>query len=171
MLIKFFLPSYNEEQILENNSLKLLSFLKSRNYDFDWNLVLLINGSSDNSENIVNKLMTIDKRINKYVIKEKGRGNAIKTFLDNSDADYNIYMDVDLAVSLENIDDLLLELIQKNNDIAIGSRLKKGAKTDRSLNRELSSRIYILLSKIILRHPFSDLQCGFKGIKKRLGKK
>ena len=80
-------------------------------------------------------------------------------------------MDVDLAVSLENIDDLLLELIQKNDDIAIGSRLKKGAKTDRSLNRELSSRIYILLSKIILRHPFSDLQCGFKGKKKEAWEK
>jgi len=171
MLLTFFLPSYNEEQILEKNSLKLLNFLKNKNYSFNWKMVLLINGSSDNSENIANNLINKHKEIYKYIITNKGRGNAIKTFLDHSDADYNIYMDVDLAVSLENINDLILELLQKDKDIAIGSRLKKGAKTDRSLNRELSSRIYILLSKIILKHPFSDLQCGFKGIKKEAWEK
>lgn len=166
MLINFFLPSYNEEQILEKNCLKLLSFLKNKNYSFNWNLTLLINGSIDNSENIANSLIKNHKEINKYIIAEKGRGNAIKTFLDNDQADYNIYMDVDLAVSLENIDDLIAELIQKENDLVFGSRLKSGAHTDRSFIRELSSRAYILLSKIILKHHFSDLQCGFKGIKR-----
>jgi cellulose synthase/poly-beta-1,6-N-acetylglucosamine synthase-like glycosyltransferase len=171
MLLTFFLPSYNEEQILEKNSLKLLYFLKAKNYSFDWKIALLINGSNDNSENIADKLISKYQEIYKYIITEKGRGNAIKTFLDHSEADYNIYMDVDLAVSLENIDDLLSELLNKNQDIAIGSRLKRGAKTDRSFSRELSSRVYILLSKIILRHPFSDLQCGFKGIKKEAWQK
>lgn len=30
MLIEFILPSYNEEQILEKNTLRLLSFLKNK---------------------------------------------------------------------------------------------------------------------------------------------
>ena len=166
MFITFFLPSYNEEQILEKSSLKLLYFLKNKNYDFNWNIVLLLNGSTDKSEQIANKLISDHKEIKKYIIKEKGRGNAIKKFLDYSTSDYNIYMDVDLAVSLENINQLLLELIENKNDLVFGSRLKRGAHTDRSFIRELSSRSYILLSKIILKHSFSDLQCGFKGIKK-----
>lgn len=171
MEINFFIPSRNEEQLLEKNSLKLLHFLNSKNYSFVWKIFLVINDSSDNSEKIAQKLSSQEEKIKYIIIKEKGKGNAIKSFLDRSEADYNIYMDVDLAVSLENIDDLLTELLKKNKDIVIGSRLKKGAQTDRSFNREISSRIYILLSKIIFKHPFSDLQCGFKGIKKEAWQK
>lgn len=171
MKINFILPSRNEEQLLEKNSLKVLNFLNAQNYSFGWEIILIINNSSDNSEKIAQKLSEQEEKIKYTIIKQEGKGNAIKTFLDHSEADYNIYMDVDLAVSLENIDDLLLELLNKNQDIAIGSRLKRGSKTDRSFSRELSSRAYILLSKIILKHPFSDLQCGFKGIKKEAWQK
>jgi selenophosphate synthetase-related protein len=39
------------------------------------------------------------------------------------------------------------------------------SKINRSFIRELSSQSYNFLSKIILGHNFSDLQCGFKAIK------
>ena len=67
-------------------------------------------------------------------------------------------MDVDLAVS------------EDDYDLIIGSRLLKSSQTNRSLLREISSRTYIYLSKLIIKHPFSDLQCGFKGIKKEAWK-
>ncbi len=166
MKISFALPSRNEEKILEKNTLKLLDFLKEKKYEFNWDIVLIINNSTDESENIAKNLSLKYPEIKNIIISERGKGNAIKTFLNQSDSDFNIYMDIDLAVSLENIDDLLNKLIKENFSLVFGSRLKKGSKTDRSFLRELSSRIYILLSKVILGHKFSDLQCGFKGIGK-----
>lgn len=166
MKISFALPIRNEEEILEKNTLKLFTFLKNNNYPFDWDIILIINNSTDRSENIATAISSKYFEIKTIVIPERGKGNAIKTFLNQSDSDFNIYMDIDLAVSLKNINDLVNKLINENFSLVFGSRLKKGSKTDRSFIRELSSRSYILLSKIILKHKFSDLQCGFKGISK-----
>jgi len=166
MLIEFIVPCYNEEQILEKNSLKLLNFLNQQNYSFNWKIVLLLNGITDNSKPLA---LDIEKKYDKitvFIIEEKGKGNAIKKYFDYSLANYLIYMDIDLAVNIENINDLLVPLLNDNYDLVIGSRLLKKSITDRSFIRELSSRLYILVSKLILKHSLSDLQCGFKGIKK-----
>ena len=168
MLIDFILPCYNEEQILEKNSLKLLKFLNNQNYNFNWRISLVLNGITDNSIIIAKDLKKQSSKIDFFIIKEKAKGRALKTYLNHSSADFLIYMDVDLAVSLENINALLKNLLINNYDLVIGSRLLPESKTNRSFFRELSSRIYILLSQIILRHKFSDLQCGFKGMTKNL---
>ena len=166
MRISFALPVRNEEKILEKNTLKLLKFLKEKEYAFEWDIVLIINNSNDESENIAKSLSLKYPEIKNIIVSERGKGNAIITFLNQSDSDFNIYMDIDLAVSLENINNLLDKLLKENFSLVFGSRLKEGSKTDRSFLRELSSRAYITISKIILGHKFSDLQCGFKGISK-----
>jgi len=171
MKISFILPCYNEEKILEKNSSKVFNYLKNQGYNFDWSLILLINGSDDSSLDIAERIQNNNNFIKLFHIQDKGKGNAIKTFLDISEADFSLYMDIDLAVSLENINDIIKTLLSEDCDLIIGSRLKKGAQTNRSFIRELSSRMYILVSKIIISHNYSDLQCGFKGIKKEAWKK
>ena len=81
MLIEFILPSYNEEQILEKNTLRLLSFLKKQNYSFDWKIVLLLNGTHDQSESIALNLKNKNKEIEIFSLPEKGKGNALKNIL------------------------------------------------------------------------------------------
>ncbi len=171
MLIELILPCYNEEQLLKQNSLKLLNFLNQQNYSFDWKIVLLLNGTTDNSKPLALDIEKQYDKISVFIVKEKGKGNAIKKYFDYSSADFLIYMDIDLAVDIKNINDLLKPFLNNNYDLVIGSRLLKESKTNRSMIRELSSRIYIFLSKLILKHPLSDLQCGFKGIKKEAFKK
>ena len=75
-------------------------------------------------------------------------------------------MDIDLAVSLDNIPDLLQPLLNSQQDLVFGSRLLAGANTQRSFIRSLSSRTYNFLSRLILSHRFSDLQCGFKAMRR-----
>ncbi len=168
MLVEFIIPCHNEKKILKKNSLKLLNFLNDQNYNFNWKIILVLNGITDNSIIIAEDLKKQNDKIDIFIIKEKAKGNALKTYLNYSSADFLIYMDVDLAVSLENINPLLQNLLNNNYDLVIGSRLLTESKTNRSFLRELSSRIYVFLSKIILKHNFSDLQCGFKGMTKKL---
>ncbi|PKM91176.1 hypothetical protein CVU82_03955 [Candidatus Falkowbacteria bacterium HGW-Falkowbacteria-1] len=163
MTIDFIIPAYNEEQLLEKNITKLFDFLNLQNYNFDWKINIIINGSNDNSEKIAKKIT--NKNIGYEVIKEAGKGNAIITTMDKSSADFFVYMDIDLAVSLENINDLVKELLLEN-DFVIGSRLLAKSVRKRSLTKDIISKTYVLLSKIILGHNFSDLQCGFKAIKR-----
>jgi hypothetical protein len=73
-------------------------------------------------------------------------------------------MDVDLSTDLAMITPLLAGVCDEGYDIAYGSRLGKGADIERSFKREINSRGYVLLFKLLFRAKFSDAQCGFKAI-------
>jgi len=167
MLVEFCLPIFNEEKILEENALKLLEFCQNKNFSFAWKIVFVINGSTDRSLGICRKLAANSpENLKIFVEKEKGRGRAIKNYWSASAADILVYMDADLATSLDNINDLILPIMAGECDLAIGSRLLSKSKIERPLNREIVSQTYNLLSRIILGHKFSDMQCGFKAISK-----
>ena len=74
-------------------------------------------------------------------------------------------MDIDLAVSLEDLGALISPILNDESDLVIGSRLLKNSKVERSFFRSSSSLIYNFLSRQFLKHQFHDLQCGFKAFK------
>jgi len=166
MLVEFCLPIHNEEKILKANILRLLNYCQSQNFNFSWKIVAIINGSIDNSLAIAHKLsLKHPEKIKVENIKQAGKGQALKKYFLKSSAGIVVYMDVDLAVSLNNIPDLLLLILNQGYNLVIGSRMLPDSHTKRSFLRELSSQGYNFLSKIILGHNFSDLQCGFKAMK------
>lgn len=171
MRVDFCIPVYNEEKILKNNILKLFSYCQKQNFPFVWQIAIVVNGSDDKSFQIASHLAKQYKQIKAINIKPAGRGQALKKYWLESPADIVVYMDVDLAVSLDNINDLIFPLLQNKADLVIGSRLLPEAKINRSFVRELSSQGYNFLSRLILNHHFSDLQCGFKAIRKDFFKK
>jgi glycosyltransferase involved in cell wall biosynthesis len=94
---------------------------------------------------------------------QKGRGRAIKKAWQESKTDVVSYMDVDLSTQLEHFPSLINSLKNKSFDIAIGSRLlPKSVVEKRTLKREIISRCYNLLIRLIFFTKFSDAQCGFK---------
>lgn len=166
MLIEFCLPVYNEEKILKANTLYLLDFCRKQLFDFDWKIILVINGSTDNSAAIGEELAeNSNGKINCFIVKEPGRGRALKKYWSLSQAGIAAYMDIDLAASLNNIPGLINSIKSGTTDVAIGSRLMAESSITRSFIRELSSQTYNFLSRIILGHKFSDLQCGFKAVR------
>src|SRR5829696_2814182 len=80
-------------------------------------------------------------------------------------------MDVDLSTNLWSFLPLVAPLATGHSDLAIGSRLLKGAMVTRQWKRELISRCYNLLIKAMFRNDFSDAQCGFKAIKRSAAQK
>lgn len=161
MSLEILIPIYNEETILEANA-KLVADYCRHNFK-DWRLTLIINGSSDNSLAAAQALAANWPQINIVNLPQGGKGHALKHGLMNSLADVVLYMDIDLAVSLEATAPLV-NLINQGQAVALGSRLLPGSRTDRSWARELSSRIYNHLASLILGAKISDWQCGFKAI-------
>ncbi len=161
------LPIRNEEEIIKKNVEVLIDFLEINKWDFYWNIILTINGSNDNSINIAKELSEKYNKINYLEIKEGGKGGAVKHCFDNdNDHDILMYMDVDLATSLDNLNDLIEPIIKENYDFVLGSRSLKASKVKRGLFRDTLSCLYIKLSKLFLNHKIKDLQCGFKAIEK-----
>ena len=64
--------------------------------------------------------------------------------------------------------ELVAMVAERGCDIAIGSRLARGSKTDRQLKREITSRGYVALIRMTFpRLKISDAQCGFKALNRR----
>ncbi|MBN2884583.1 glycosyltransferase [Patescibacteria group bacterium] len=165
MKIDICLPVYNEELIFNNNASQLLEFLRNSNLKYDWQLVFIVNGSSLLFQKMVQEFVNINKSDSSiFLVEEPGKGRAIKTYFNYSQADVLVYMDIDLAVDLSGFNSLLAPILNGEADLCFGSRMLAASMVKRSYMRGLSSQAYIYLSRFFLKHNFSDLQCGFKAI-------
>jgi len=72
---------------------------------------------------------------------------------------------VDLSTDLNALLPLVAPLLSGHSDLAIGTRLARGARVVRGPRRELISRCYNVLLHATLGASFSDAQCGFKAIR------
>ena len=161
--VDIIIPAFNEEDILRKNVVFLLEYVSKQHYSFLWTIVIVVNGSNDRSEEIARDLeKTYQGKIRALILKEGGKGNAIREAVLASRANAILFMDVDLAVSPEHIKDVLAPVLRGEKDIVIASRLLPESKTERSAIRTFVSYSYNLLSRLILGHHLSDLQCGFK---------
>lgn len=165
--VEIVIPVYNEEEELEENTLKLGEFLKESLKDFSWQITIADNASTDKTAQIGKKLAEQHQEINFIYLSQKGRGRAVKTAWLASQADILSYMDVDLSTDLKHFSPLVESLIS-GYDIAIGSRLLPNSKVyNRTLKREVISRGYNILIKFFFGVHFSDAQCGFKVVTKK----
>jgi putative flippase GtrA len=98
-------------------------------------------------------------------IDRPGRGGALRTIWTGSDADIYAYMDVDLSTDLNALLPLVAPLLSGHSDVAIGTRLARGARVIRGPKREIISRCYNVLLHASLGTRFSDAQCGFKAVR------
>lgn len=161
------IPVYNEEKDLERSVQTLRQFLREH-VDYDWRIVIADNASRDRTLEIAQELSARYPGEVTYIhLDQKGRGRALRKAWTESDADIVSYMDVDLSTDLSAFPPLINSLIDSEYDVAIGSRLKKGAQVQRGLKREIISRIYNLIIKIMFFNKFSDAQCGFKAVTRR----
>lgn len=75
-------------------------------------------------------------------------------------------MDVDLSTKLDAFPQLV-SAFDSGYSVAVGSRLMSGSRViGRSLKREITSRTYNWLIKLMFLQGFSDAQCGFKAVKR-----
>lgn len=162
------IPVYNEERDLEPSVTRLRDFLLA-NCPYRWRIMVADNASKDRTLEIAQKLAARWSEHVTYIhLDAKGRGRALKAAWQASDADVVSYMDVDLSTNLRHFMPMIEPLMRGEYHIATGSRLMKGARVKRQLKREVVSRAYNLIVKLMFpRRRFSDAQCGFKALSRK----
>jgi glycosyltransferase involved in cell wall biosynthesis len=167
--IAIVIPVYNEDKALPDSVAKLHDFL-SDNLKHQWHIVIADNASTDKTWEIAQSIAKKYPDVVPFHIDQKGRGRALRKVWLESKADIVSYMDVDLSTGLEAFPSLVQAIID-GSDIAIGSRLKRGARTTRGLKREFTSRCYNLIIKVMFFTNLSDAQCGFKAVNRDCAQK
>jgi glycosyltransferase involved in cell wall biosynthesis len=159
--VEIAIPVHNEEAALEQ-SVRRLHVFCAESLPYSFRIVIADNASEDGTAAIGERLAAELAAVAYVRLTEKGRGRALRRVWSRSDADVLAYMDVDLSTGLEALLPLIAPLISGHSDLAIGTRLARGARVIRGPKRELISRTYNRLLHLVLRSRFSDAQCGFK---------
>ena len=161
------IPVYNEEVDLPKNIPVLVSFFEQTLTDYDWKIVIVDNASTDSTREKIDELSAkYQGKVSGLHLDRKGRGWALRNVWKQSKADYVSYMDVDLSSDI-NCFPKMLKLLDEGYDLVTGSRnLKQSQVIGRTFLRELMSRTYITLVKLIHGTKLSDTQCGFKALRR-----
>jgi putative flippase GtrA len=131
-----------------------------------WRITIVDNASDDATWPVACRLARELPGVHALRLAEKGRGRALHAAWASSEAAVLAYMDVDLSTDLAALLPLVAPLLSGHSDVAIGSRLAPGARVVRGPKREVISRCYNLVLRVVLGARFSDAQCGFKAIRR-----
>jgi glycosyltransferase involved in cell wall biosynthesis len=156
-------PTHNEAHVLEASIRRLHGHLTER-FPLPWRITIADNGSTDGTSVLARRLARTIPGVSVLVLPVAGRGGALRAAWLRSRADVVAYTDVDLSTDLDALFPLVAPLISGHSDVAVGSRLASGARTHRGAKREVISRGYNRLLKVVLRTPVRDAQCGFKAV-------
>jgi putative flippase GtrA len=157
-------PVHNEEAGLESSLRRLHEYL-SRSFPYSFRITVAENASTDRTIEVGRRLAAELPGVELLVLREPGRGRALRTAWLRSDASVLAYMDVDLSTDLAALLPLVAPLISGHSDLAVGSRLSRSSRVVRGAKREVISRGYNLLLRGTLGTSLPDAQCGFKAIR------
>ena len=140
--VSIVIPCYNEEAILKNNLNSIVNYMRERNSRYDWEIVIINDGSKDKTGEIAedyskenNKVRVIHHPTNLNL------GNALKTGFKNSKGNIIVVLDVDLSYGVKYIEQMVDRLIEDSADVVIASPYMKGGEvTAVPFSRKIMSR-------------------------------
>jgi putative flippase GtrA len=162
--VEIVVPVRDEERDLAPSIRRLVAYLAGR-FPFRAVVTIADNGSTDGTWTAAQALAAELHGVGAVRLERPGRGNALRSVWSASRADVLAYMDVDLSTDLNALLPLVAPLLSGHSDLAIGTRLARGARVVRGPRREAISRCYNVLLHATLGAGFSDAQCGFKAIR------
>jgi glycosyltransferase involved in cell wall biosynthesis len=165
--VRLVIPCLNEVQQLEWSVETCRKYL-AQDFPYRWEVFVADNGSKDGTAELAERLSRkYPGEVGYFTIPERGRGRALRKAWTECDADIVAYTDVDLSTELVALETLCRAIHEQGCDIATGSRLLPQSDIKRGLKREVISRCYNLMIKLVLWTHFSDAQCGFKAASRR----
>jgi putative flippase GtrA len=163
-------PVYNEQAALADSVRRLHRYLQEQ-FPFSARITIADNASTDDTAAIAAALASELDGVRMVRLEQKGRGRALHAVWSASDSPVLAYMDVDLSTDLAALAPLVAPLVSGHSDLAIGTRLGRGARVVRGAKREVISRCYNMILKSTLQAQFSDAQCGFKAIRAEVARR
>jgi glycosyltransferase involved in cell wall biosynthesis len=158
------IPAFNEAENLKTILPDLIRLCDEKN----WNIIIVNDGSRDNSKEIlgsfegISHLAVIHHKLN------KGYGGAIKSGIMACNTEFAITIDADGQHSPEEVNKLFSCLKINDADMVVGSR--KGIRSA-SIARGIGKSLIRGLAKMLMTVPIHDLNSGMKIFRTDLARK
>tara|TARA_Y100001978_G_scaffold162266_1_gene148714 strand:+ start:1312 stop:2268 length:957 start_codon:yes stop_codon:yes gene_type:complete len=160
-LISIVIPIYNESKSIDLLIREIFDVMNSNKFDFE--LILVNDGSKDETLSILNKLSkSIEELIVINLRKNYGQTAAMAAGFDQSKGEIIITLDGDLQNDPHDIPKLI-ENIQEGYDLICGWRFER---KDKLINRRIPSKIANKLIGFVTGINLHDYGCSLKAFKK-----
>ena len=156
------IPAYNERARIVPTLEAVVSCVRRRGWDAE--VVVVNDGSSDNTADLVRQFAVAAPEVRLMENPtNRGKGYSVRSGLLHAQGEIVMFSDADLSAPIEEAD-RLFDAIAAGADIAIGSRwLATSRQTHRQpMYRQIFGRCFNLLTRMVMRLPYADTQCGFK---------
>lgn len=164
--LSVFLPAYNEESNILKSINQVVGVLKKKAKK--WEVIVIDDGSTDKTSEIVKKLIDKDKRIRIVThTPNQGYGAALQSGFYTAKYRWIAYTDADLQFDFSDIERFIEKQQRTNADLVIGCYQNRKV----HFFRILGSKFYCWLVFFLFGVELKDADCAFKLVRKEVFKK
>lgn len=158
----FVIPAYNESARIPKTLEAVVGCIRAHGWAAE--VIVVNDGSKDDTAEVVR--LFAERAPEVRLVENpgnRGKGYSVRHGMMETQGDVVMFTDSDLSAPIDEAE-RLFAAIEKGADIAIGSRwLESGRQTHRQpLYRQFFGRCFNLVTRMVMRLPFADTQCGFK---------
>lgn len=167
MMLTIIFPVLNERLRLESGVVRTVEYLEDMDFT-DYEIIIVDNGSEDETPQIAAKLCGKYERVNYERISIRGVGAAFRRGVEISHGDVVGYMDIDLSTNIRHLGEAV-HIFRTRPEIAYlnGSRFARESDTrGRKWYRRLTSQGLLVLLKCLLGMKSTDAICGFTFVRR-----
>lgn len=161
--LSVFFPTYNEESNIKDTVLRAVKVLNK--LFKTWEIIVVNDGSTDNTKKIVENLGREDKRIRVISHEQnRGYGASLSTGFYNSNYNWIAFTDSDGQFDFSELENFTTKQQKTNADLVIGYYKKRRV----SKFKIITSKMWELAVFILFGLHVKDIDCGFKLISKKV---
>ena len=127
MRLSIVIPVYNEEESICDTVYELESYMNGYNECSYWELILVNDGSTDNTLKVINSIKKEKTWLKTVDLGDNfGRGKALRKGLAEATGDIIVSLDADLSYAPHHIERMVEKLVNNNADLILASAYGRG---------------------------------------------
>lgn len=163
-IVDIVIPVHNAAGVLDANVTRLCEYLKAT-FPLPWQVTIVDAGSTDDSGRVAQELAGRYNEVKAVRLDAEGRGWALRSVWEASEARVLAYIDVDLGTDLNAFLPLVAPLLSGHSDVAVGWRRARRTRLLPNPKWEFTPRVHSRLLTLALGSGLRDTQHGFKAVR------
>ena len=167
-MLSILMPAYNEAQSIAENVCETVETMRGLGIDFE--IVVVDDGSLDGTHTAAIDALRAWPECVRIVRcrRNKGKGNALICGTAYSKGEYVAFLDADMDLHPEQLENFFAIMNSAGADVVIGSKFHPQSKVEYPRLRRIYSFFYFMLVRALFGLPVRDTQTGIKLFKREV---